>query len=499
MKATGQGAPEQAQSVKPRSRSGLTLLVAFLLSAIITVVAGRVYFEDQRAAIIAQKSAELSSIRDLKTDEIARWRQDLFGDVRQAAAGPTLPNDVGAWLADPEDARPAAILREWLRGICQVQGYAGALILTPDGSRWVSTAEGRDPDARDRLEAQDAAVSAEATVTDLFLDPVDGRPRVDAVAPLRGDATRTAAVLVFHHDPNTDLYPMVRGWPAPSGTSETLLIRRSGDGILYLNELRYRDATALKLSFPRSRADLPGVQALAGGPRVVEGVDYRGVPVLAAVGPVAGTTWYVVAKVDASEAYGGVSDRQRMTVAGVVLLILVLALAFSLAWRQRTAAAGRKEVVAEQAAGLMAEQYDYLTRYANDVVLLVDEDLRILQANDRATAVYGYTRGELLTMTLADLHDPAFHERARQEFDLAKREGSRVFEARHVRKDGSLTDMEVSARTIDSGDRTLYLAVERDITERKAAETRLRTLSLRHEAILGAIPEIIAEVDADGI
>ena len=147
-----------------------------------------------------------------------------------------------------------------------------------------------------------------------------------------------------------------------------------------------------------------------------------------------------------------------------------------------------RQTESERVADLHASQRDFLTQYANDVVILADEEAHILEVNDRASSVYGYTREELLDMSLADLHPLGARDCAREELKLVKRDGSRVFESTHVRKDGVQCHMEVSSRAIQSGGRTLYLALERDVTERKVAEMALRESEGRYRMLAESSP-----------
>ena len=84
-------------------------------------------------------------------------------------------------------------------------------------------------------------------------------------------------------DPNTYLYPFIERWPTLSETAETLLIRREGNEAVFLNELRFQENTALALRIPLETRDNPAVKVVLGEEGNVEGIDYRGVPVLAAI------------------------------------------------------------------------------------------------------------------------------------------------------------------------------------------------------------------------
>jgi len=61
---------------------------------------------------------------------------------------------------------------------------------------------------------------------------------------------------------------------------------------------------------------------------------------------------------------------------------------------------------AEHGRRVLAQRYEYLTRFANDIILVTDQSLRIVEANDRAVASYSYTRDEILNLHLIDLYPP---------------------------------------------------------------------------------------------
>ena len=59
-------------------------------------------------------------------------------------------------------------------------------------------------------------------------------------------------------DPEDFLYPLVQSWPTPSQSAETLLMRKDGDDVLFLNTLRHRPDPALTLRIPLSRSRCSG-------------------------------------------------------------------------------------------------------------------------------------------------------------------------------------------------------------------------------------------------
>lgn len=479
---------DQSQPKKATNRtSRLTLVVVFLAAAVIVSLVGRGYFFSQRAALLDKREAELASIRDLKQAQIVQWRSSLIADGRAVVHDPTLDDDVDGWLSRTPDPGAPDNLRTWMETIVSARGYAGAWLISADGSRSINTTGATRPSRRELDEALAAATSSDATITDLYLDATTGSPRLDVIAPLMGGRGVARAVLVLRRDPAQYLYPLIQGWPVPSASSETLLLRRDGGSIVYLNDLRFRSAAALRFSVSAANEEILGVQALSGGPRVVQGVDYRGTPVIGAVGPIEGSPWFIVAKVDRSEAYAPIDDALRSTLLAVALVLVVLGLGLMVVWRQNVLALLRQSLESERSAQQLSQQYDYLTRYANDVVLLANEDLRIIQVNDRAEKVYGYTREELLSMSLGQLRDPRDADTPSLDARLAEGGGD-VYESRHSTKTGAIVDVEVSARAIRSGERTLYLAIIRDITDRKRVETELAERHARLQALLDNAP-----------
>ena len=154
-------------------------------------------------------------------------------------------------------------------------------------------------------------------------------------------------------------------------------------------------------------------------------------------------------------------------------------------------------------------------------------DLRFFYVNEGATRQSTYPRTELLSTTLLDLQDPSMRPRIRQLLASAASrpdKGHRL-ETELVRRDGSRLPVEMAVQYIDSAEQApFYVAVTRDITERRVASLRLEQLNAELEqrveqrtdalhatnlllrnkeeqirAIVENIPNCVITIDRDGI
>jgi PAS domain S-box-containing protein len=108
-------------------------------------------------------------------------------------------------------------------------------------------------------------------------------------------------------------------------------------------------------------------------------------------------------------------------------------------------------------------------------VFWCSRDGKILYVNAKACSDHGFTREELLEMTVSDLDvEPDYQPgRWEQHFEDLKHRSTILLETRHRAKDGRLFPVEVNANYVQIGDQEFNFAFVRDITERKQAEIAL--------------------------
>lgn len=128
------------------------------------------------------------------------------------------------------------------------------------------------------------------------------------------------------------------------------------------------------------------------------------------------------------------------------------------------------------------QRYQLLSQHTRDIILVMTEDGGILEANEAALSVYGYNRNEILSLNIRDLRTPSSHDLMQQQLAKAKAEGV-LFEAVHIRKDGTPIPVEVSSRSAVIGGQPVLLSIVRDITERKLVDDALRDSTARFKLL----------------
>jgi signal transduction histidine kinase len=330
------------------SRGLLLIMVAFVVA---TATLGVWFFGLQKDHIRTDARNKLQAIADLKVESIRRWRQERLGDAQWIFEASNFPSRVREYLARGDDEIRRAELLRWMEGWRRSRLYSRLLLL--DTELQVRLAV---PAGETALEPVGAAAARTALrerrimLADLHRETTGGSVAMDLVVPLvvgNGNGI-PVGMLAFEIDPSRFIFPHIQTWPTPSATGETLLVRRDGEDVVYLNTLRHRPDTALKLRVPTSRRELPGVRAALGEEGMVEGRDYRGEPVLAALRAVPDSPWFLVAKQDLSEIDQPVRQWAWLVGGAVLVLTGAAATGTGFLWRTREVHHSREQM-AQQA------------------------------------------------------------------------------------------------------------------------------------------------------
>ncbi|MCZ7402759.1 MAG: PAS domain S-box protein [Candidatus Methanoperedens sp.] len=160
-----------------------------------------------------------------------------------------------------------------------------------------------------------------------------------------------------------------------------------------------------------------------------------------------------------------------------------------IAYRGRTASMGTMKDItkhkrAEEALRESEEKYRALMNYSGDAIILIDIEGNIVEVNKKAEELTGYTKNELLTMKIFQLHPKEEIERIIVLFKAGMQKGSATLNDLPVlRKDGRIVPVDLTGNNVVFAGKLVGQATIRDITERKHAEEQIKA-SLKEKEIL---------------
>ena len=319
---------------------GFQLLVIFLFLAIGIGISGYHYYKKQTAHLREAANNQLGAIADLKVTQVSAWRNERIEDATTLLKALSFVPFVSQWLKHPADSNLKQEVSAWMKIFLEEKNCQAIILADVQGNTRLSLPqENNQLNTYDQQEVREALQTKKIIFTDFFLDETTRRIHLDLVIPLFTLPENEGVpfgVIVLEIDPYQLLYPLIQTWPTPSKTAEALLVRREGTEVVFLNELRHRKNTALKLRFPISRKDLPAAMVVRGTVGIIEGNDYRGVPVLATVQKIPDSPWFLVSKIDQQEVYGLIKKQSRFVAIFFALLIALSGAGLALLWRQQS-------------------------------------------------------------------------------------------------------------------------------------------------------------------
>jgi len=482
----GSGAPHILNGTEKSATRLLIVLFVILAGGIL--FAGNLYFRQFEQKYRVESEKKLSAIADLKVAELILWRRDRLGDGNAIHGNPAFSSLVRRHFADPADREAERELQGWINRIQAAYQYDRVFLLDARNVDRISSSPVREPVSPYLAHNASLALgSGKVIFLDFHRPGADGPIYLALLVPIFNgtQGKRPLGVLVLRIDPGKYLYPFVSRWPVPSMSSETLLVRREGDEVVYLNELRFDKSAPLSLRLPLAHPELPAAKAVLGREDVVEGRDYRDVPVVAALRQVPGSPWFLVAKMDAAEIYAPLRERLWFVIALVAALLISSTAAVGLIWRQQSTAFYKERFRAEQKRLESEQKYRTLFETMTEGVAMHEMvydgpapvDYRILTVNpayERHTGIaMGKAEGALASVLYGTGAPPFFKE------------------YEHVARTGEPMTFETFSPTMrkhfhivaNSPGPGLFATVFEDITERKRQEEELREKNLELESL----------------
>jgi signal transduction histidine kinase/CheY-like chemotaxis protein/HPt (histidine-containing phosphotransfer) domain-containing protein len=470
---------------KAERRGGYIFILILVLLTVGIVVGGSHYYRNFKRNYRGEAERQLSAIAELKVNELTQYWQERLWDGAVFYKNAAFSALVRRHFENPKDLEARDQLRTWLGHFQAAYQYDRVMLMDPQFSTKMIVPDGPEPSPSFVSPISSEGLRLGKIVfEDFYWNEENQRIYLKVLVPILDEARndRVMGILALRIDPETYLYPFINRWPTPSRTAETLLIRRDGNDALYLNELKFKKNAALHLRIPLGSKDVPAVKAVLGQEGIVEGVDYRGVPVIAALRPIPDSPWFLVAKIDKSEVFGPMRARLWEIAVLVAVLLLGTGAAVGYFWRRQSARFYRGRYQATEALRESEERFRVLFESSRDAIMTLEPPswnftsgnpatIAMFRAKDAQDFV-SYGPGNLSPERQPDGRSSA--EKSKEMIETAMREGSCFFEWTHARIDGAEFPATVLLTRMEHAGKVSLQATVRDITEQKRAEEAVR-------------------------
>lgn len=457
------------------------ILVFVILSTGI-FTAGYFYYKNYETRYRSEIENQISAIAELKVNELVRYRMERIGDANLLYKNESFTALVRRFFKKPGDKDARRQIQIWLSKYYTLYLYDNVCLFDAHGSARISMPEVLPlaTPTTSRIVAE-VLRSGQVTFQDFYRNEQNQEIYLSVLVPILDEqnGSRALGVLVMYIDPLIHLYPYISRWPTPSRTAETLLIRREGNEVVFLNELRFQKNTALNLRFSlEENKEMPSVKAALGQEGIVEGIDYRGVPVFACLRAVPDSPWFIVARLDRSEVYASVRERLWILLSFMCVLLIGASMSIGFVWRRQTARFYRERY---EAAKTLQEKNRQLQQ-AEAIAQLGNWNLNIsgnrLSWSDEMYRIFGVNPADfdLTYEKMINLIHPEDRAYLEQLTETIQREEKSNFECRIQRQDETLRHIAGRVELVrnSAGEAVSIFGTVLDVTELRFKERELQ-------------------------
>jgi PAS domain S-box len=342
---------------------------------------------------VAEKRREIIAIGSLKANQIIAWRKEFQQDAVIMAKNQFLSEAIKRINADPLNKQLRFAMRTQLNAYPMYGDWEEVAIYDMSGKK-IDGNDDKEVLDSESMTLASAAIADDAPEFKDIYKRLNGSYSLDVIVPIIDNTKQPLGVIIFRKDPSKQLFPLIQSWPIPSETAETLLVRREGQNVVWLNTLRFNNSAPLTVKFSINNQSIPAVAAVLGRTGAFNGRDYRGVSVLSDLRPIDGSPWFLVAKIDVREATTIASRLSIMIIAIAVAIAALWISGIVTNYHRKIGKTFRSLYTHEKKQSEILEEFHATLLGIGDGVISTDKDGIVRWMNKSAEQMTGWSNIE---------------------------------------------------------------------------------------------------------
>ncbi len=445
-------------------------LLYFFAVAILIAILGYLIFNDRKNAIEDELYRHVATIKEIKLAQIEKEQLQRRKSISSFLLLPNVKNDLITLFTKKTTPELFQDIEKWSSELKNDFGFVSINIFNKNADILFSTDNTKS--IYDHFLKHELVVLLQkdsSSLSNLYL--ANNKELLQAIiTPVRNEKEIIGfiwtEVSFFEY-----LHPIISYTKQETDEVEYILLKVNSDFGFILRDVTENNNFKIR-TIPISKEDKKELESFIRGKEFFKDAKYKGAKIFASVNEIPGTDWILIAKINQDKVAESTRNAALLIILISALLIVIAASITYAIWKRSRLHFLTRTINLRKEKDELTERYTSLTKYANDMILSISKEGKILEANQKAFNIYGYSKPELLQMDLLDL---SYDRKKDIEviFTSINNPDGILFETNHKRKNGTIIPVEISAKLIKQGSEETLLAIIRDNTERKKLELDL--------------------------
>lgn len=278
--------------------------------------------------------------------------------------------------------------------------------------------------------------------------------------------------LYLTFDANESFYKLLEFDNTNEANLEAVLLKIQNDEMIYISNSRFLGDIAFRLKTSSSK-HLNGELISNEREKFFEISDYRGKKVYAYYTFIPRWNWFLVVKVDNEDAIRQAKKFYFSIFGTIIFVTAVFLISVNNIFKKEKGRLLKETNELKRQKELISKKYDYVTRLANDAIIISDNQNRIIDFNERFVEMYHINLNQNDILKLNDIFTETLQKQWLDYVKTIKSNNGLIFETIHKKMNGEVFNVQVSAKFIEIDGNEYLIQLVRNFEERKRIENEL--------------------------